>query len=278
MSNKWLEYIKSKYMSYSNLKLLSLSQKDWWNQYVNKQYPDSDAIYFVLGKAVHAVIESYNLTWDWNLEPQYAFMRSKINDDAIFAEACNHFDSCVDNYKNNNYPRADKAEYKLLVDYLYKGENYKLMWIVDAREWDTWIDYKTVAQFTDLKNDWKDNAKRYEIQWWFYMLLEELNWTPIDKVIFREVKKSISSLAKCRKTTLLEMAWLPLSLDKDRKLTKDWIIAEYNLKPVWVNDITIKKTPELMERIRKIVEYSIDVITDLKEDTLQSPLFELFAE
>lgn len=278
MENKWLEYILSKHISYSNLKLLSTSQKDWWNQYVNKQYPDSDAIYFVLGKAVHATIEHYNLTWDWDIEPQYAFMRSKIKDDANFAKAIDNFDSCITNYKSYNFPRADKAEYKLLVEYPYKDNTYKLMGIVDAREWDTWVDYKTVSAFTDLDNDWKDNFKWYQIQWWFYMLLEELNWTPIDKVIFREIKKGVSTLWKCRKSTLLEMAWLPQTLDKDRKLTKDMIIERYNLKPVWVNDIAIKKTPELMERIRKIVEYSIDVITDLKEDTLQTPLFELFNE
>jgi len=46
----------------------------------------------------------------------------------------------------------------------------------------------------------------------------------------------------------------------NKKLTKEKIIEEYNIKPQGTQEIIFKNSSKLMKRIKSVIEYHIDII------------------
>lgn len=254
-------------MSYSAVKLLNESPWHWHRRYILGIREDEYKDYFSVWWAFHYVIELYNKDWVIDREAGYEYIR-KMAKEANITNIDNEIktlDCLLDNYFASNPERAMYAEMKIEFEWYW----YNFVAVLDAVTNDTVMDYKTVSSFTNLESDYgKDKLAEYHFQAGFYMIAyKRHHWEYPKSVTLLEVKKSTPNLMYTKKEDICKMAWI----SPDTKLTKDKIIAEYNLRGEWVQSIEIKFNEKLVQLCEEKYITAVGYIKAMNDQLLLAP-------
>lgn len=252
-------------LSYSWLKLLLSNPHKRAKGYLYQQRDKEFISAYVIGSAVHKIIDEYNNYWIINPNIWYELYENEC-------ERYNILESIKDKEAilcaTESYFSTNPTQYlcsEIMLTTKHKG--IILKWIIDILDWDTIIDLKVVSQFTDNENDYHNTIARYTGQAIFYANIYYKIHNKMPKVIFREILKTNKSYQYTKKDDLIAMC--KDFKEEDSKLTKEKIVEKYRLQPEVVKDIEIKVTQENIKKMDEVIDSSLDIIEYYKSIPLE---------